>query len=155
VKLVEKHIHIDAPPVVVYDLLTDAARFIEWMAEDAHIDAQPGGVIRWTHANGDSCSGHFVDLVPGRRVVFTYGWERADVEVPPGSTTVEIDLVPDGAGTALRLVHRGLTGPMADAHSGGWDHYLARLSSSASGHDPGPDPFVTRRVPSACELRHG
>ena len=31
----------------------------------------PGGTIRWTHANGDTCSGTYVELVPARRVVFT------------------------------------------------------------------------------------
>ncbi|HET6687284.1 MAG TPA: SRPBCC domain-containing protein [Jiangellaceae bacterium] len=61
-------------------------------------------------------------LSPARRIVFTYGWERANVEVPPGSTTVEITLRSHGTGTELHLVHRGLAGPMADAHAGGWDN---------------------------------
>ena len=73
-------------------MLTDPALFVQWMADDATLDPRPGGVVRWTHANGDTCSGEYVELVPARRVVFTYGWERADVEIPPGSTTVEIDL---------------------------------------------------------------
>jgi len=34
-------------------------------------------------------SSTIVGLVPARRVVFTYGWERAEVAIPPGSTTVE------------------------------------------------------------------
>lgn len=81
------------------------------MADTADIDARPGGRIRWTQPNGDSCSAHFVELVAHRRIVFTYGWERPKVEIPPGSTTVEIDLVPLAEGTAVRLVHRGLSGP--------------------------------------------
>ena len=44
-------------------------------------------------------------------------------------------------------------GPMADAHAGGWDHYLGRLVVAAGGGDPGPDPFATSRVPTAAELR--
>jgi uncharacterized protein YndB with AHSA1/START domain len=151
-RLARRSVQIGAPPSLVYKLLTDPALFIQWMAESADIDARPGGRIRWTHPNGDSCSGHFVELVAHRRIVFTYGWERPDVEIPPGSTTVEIDLVPLGGGTEVRLVHRGLSGPMADAHGAGWVHYLARLASRAEGRDPGPDPWADRRVPAARQL---
>lgn len=151
-KLVDKTIHVDAPAELLYELLTDAEHFVRWMAAAATIDARPGGTIRWTHANGDSCAGSFVELVPARRIVFTYGWERADVGVPPGSTIVEITLRPRGAGTELRLVHRGLAGPMADAHAGGWDNYLRRLALTAERGDPGPDPLASERVPTAGEL---
>lgn len=151
-KLVVQELVIAAPTEVVYALLTEPGEFVKWMAADATLDARPGGVVRWTHANGDVCSGSYVELVPGRRVVFTYGWERAEVEIPPGSTTVEIDLTPtvDG-GTVLKLVHRGLTAPAADAHDGGWRHYLDRLRGLATGHPPGPDPFASRRVPTPAE----
>jgi uncharacterized protein YndB with AHSA1/START domain len=152
VKLVDMTIHVNAPAELLYELLTDAEHFVRWMADSADIDPRPGGAIRWTHANGDSCSGRFVELVPARRVVFTYGWERRDVQVAPGSTTVEITLRPHGTGTELRLVHRGLAGRMADAHAGGWDNYLHRLAATAERGDPGPDPLAGERVPSAAEL---
>ena len=152
-KLVVRELTIAARAEVVYRLLTDPAEFVRWMAEEAVLDPRPGGVVRWTHANGDTCSGEFVELVPDRRVVFSYGWERAEVGVPPGSTTVEIDLRPtDDGGTRLRLTHHGLDGPMADAHDGGWRHYLDRLRRSATGGDPGPDPFADARVPTPAEL---
>lgn len=151
-KLVDTTMHINAPAELLFELLTDAEHLVRWMAASAEVDARPGGAIRWTHANGDACSGRFVELVPGRRIVFTYGWERPDVELPPGSTTVEITLHPSGTGTDLRLVHRGLAGPMADAHAGGWANYLGRLAATAEGRDPGPDALAHERVPSAAEL---
>lgn len=152
-KLVAQELTIAADPAVVYRLLTDPTEFVRWMADEAVLDPRPGGVVRWTHANGDTCSGAFVELVPDRRVVFSYGWERAEVGIPPGSTTVEIDLHPTEDGhTRLRLVHRGLDGPMADAHEGGWRHYLDRLRRLAIGDDPGDDPFATIRVPTPAEL---
>ena len=119
------------------------------MAPEATLDARVGGEIRWTHPNGDSVIGSFVELVPARRVVFTYGWDRPDVAIPPGSTTVEINLAPTRGGTELRLVHRGLNGPLADAHAGGWSNYLARLAAVAEDRDPGPDPLADERVPPA------
>jgi uncharacterized protein YndB with AHSA1/START domain len=151
VKLVERQIFIAASPARVYGLLTDAELLVEWMAPEAELDPTPGGALRWTHVNGDSVIGAFVELVPARRIVFTFGWDRADVGIAPGSTTVEIDLRPRGDGTELLLVHRGLAGPMADAHRGGWDNYLARLAAVAEGRDPGPDPLAAERVPAARE----
>lgn len=152
-KLVEQTLEIAAPPAVVYDLFTDATQLVRWMAPSAEVDACVGGTIRWTHANGDSCIGEFVELVPSRRITFTYGWDRPDVEIPPGTTTVQIHLEPHGVdGTRLRLVHRGLSDPMADAHAGGWTNYLQRLAAVAAGHDPGPDPLAGERVPAAAEL---
>jgi uncharacterized protein YndB with AHSA1/START domain len=153
VKLVVQELTIAAPTHLVYDLLVDPAEFVKWMAVEATLEPRPGGVVRWTHANGDTCSGSYVELVPGRRVVFTYGWERAEVEIPPGSTTVGIDLTPtaDG-GTLLRLVHRGLGAPAADAHRAGWMHYLGRLQSLATGTPPGADPLAARQVPTPAEL---
>jgi uncharacterized protein YndB with AHSA1/START domain len=151
-KLIERELFIDAPPERVFELLTDAELLIEWMAPEAELDARVGGQIRWTHLEGDSVIGNFVELVPARRVVFTFGWDRPDVAVPPGSTTVEIDLRPARGGTQLRLVHRGLSGPMADAHAGGWTNYLARLAALAEGRDPGPDPLAGERVPAAADL---
>jgi uncharacterized protein YndB with AHSA1/START domain len=90
--------------------------------------------------------------VPARRIVFTYGWERPEVEIAPGSTTVEITLEPLATGTRLRLVHRGLTGPMTDAHAGGWTNYLGRLAAVAEGRDPGADALAGEQVPTPGEL---
>jgi uncharacterized protein YndB with AHSA1/START domain len=154
VKLVVQELTISAPPDVVYRYLVDPAWFVEWMADTATLDPTPGGQIRWTHAIGDTCSGTFVELVPNRRVVFSYGWERVEVEIPPGSTVVEIDLHPAGPDTTrLRLVHRGLDDLAADAHHGGWTLYLGRLRDASEGRTPGPDPFANLRVPTPEELR--
>jgi len=153
-RLVDRRVSIAAPPSRVYALLTDAAELVRWMAPEADVDPRPGGVITWRHANGDRVSGHFVELVPDRRIVFTYGWDRVDVGIPPGSTRVEITLTPAftqaGTGTDLHLVHRGLSDPMAHAHTGGWTNYLGRLAAVAEERDPGPDPLAGERVPSAA-----
>ncbi len=151
-KLVDKTIVIAAPPGDVYALLTQAELLVEWMAPIARVDPRPGGEVAWTHRNGDTVRGEYIELVPDRRVVFTYGWERADVGVPPGSTVVEITLTPIAAGTELHLVHRGLEGPMADAHAGGWANYLVRLAACAEGRDPGADPLAGERVPTRRQL---
>ena len=151
-RLIDKTIFIDAPPEHVYQLLIEAESLMEWMAPQARSDPRPGGELTWTHQAGDSVVGRFIDLVPARRVVFSFGWDRPEVEVPAGSTVVEIDLTPLRGGTFLRLVHRGLAGPRADAHDGGWTNYLSRLAALAEGRDPGADPLADQRVPSARQL---
>lgn len=143
---------IQAPARTVYELFTDAALLVQWMAVAAELDPVPGGAFRWRHANGDVCVGRFVELVPHTRLVFTYGWERAEVGIPPGSTTVEIDLVEGDGATMLRLTHRGLADAMADAHAAGWSHYLKRLQASAAGHIPGPDPWADQAAPTHAQL---
>ncbi len=150
--LIDKTIFVDAPPEHVYRLLIEAESLMEWMAPQARSDPRPGGELTWTHQAGDRVVGRFIDLVPARRVVFSFGWDRPDIEVPEGSTVVEIDLTPHRGGTLLRLVHRGLDGPMADAHDGGWTNYLGRLAALAEGRDPGPDALADQRVPAANQL---
>jgi uncharacterized protein YndB with AHSA1/START domain len=43
--------------------------------------------------------GRFVELIPYRRVVFTYGWQGGRMGVPPESSTVEIDLTGKSMGS--------------------------------------------------------
>jgi uncharacterized protein YndB with AHSA1/START domain len=153
VRLAVQELVVHALPAEVYRMFVEPELFVRWMAVDALLDPVVGGVVRWTHANGDTCSGRFVELDPSRRLVFSYGWERADVQIPPGSTVVEVDLTPlvDGS-TRLRLVHRGLGAAAAEAHQGGWAHYLGRLQRVAGGQDVGADPWADRRVPTPDEL---
>jgi len=153
VKLATQQLVIHADIEQVFELLVDPAQFVLWMAADATLDPTPGGVVRWTHPNGDTVSGRYLEVDRPRRIVFTYGWERPDVEIPPGSTTVAIDLIaqPDGS-TLLRLMHRGLDERAADAHQGGWVHYLDRLRRAAEGQRVGADPWADRRVPARAEL---
>jgi len=42
----------------------------------------------------------------------------------------EIERIPEGAGTLLRLGHRGVTGPSRATHDFGWPHDLTRLKNA-------------------------
>jgi len=63
--------------------------------------------------------------------------------VPPGSSTVEIELEADGDATIVRLAHRDLPAETVESHAHGWEHYLERLRLAGAGTDRGPDPWVT------------
>ena len=75
--------------------------------------------------------------------MFTFGWESEGSAVPPGSTTVEVTLEPDGDGTRVRLVHSGVPDGIRAGSTEGWDHYLPRLVVAAEGGIPEPDPWAT------------
>jgi uncharacterized protein YndB with AHSA1/START domain len=83
-----------------------------------------------------------VEIVPPERVVLSWGWE-GHATVPPGSSTVEVTLTPEGDGTFVRLRHSGLDVESARRHNAGWTHYLERLRIASSGGEPGPDPNVS------------
>ena len=131
--------HIDAPPSEVYRYLTESERWARWQGVDASIDARPSGTFAMTMGNGMRARGQFVELVPDRRVVFTWGWIDHP-GVPPGSTTVEIDLTPRGGGTLVVLTHRDLPEDEIQVHTIGWEHHVSRLATASVGEDPGPDP---------------
>jgi uncharacterized protein YndB with AHSA1/START domain len=137
---VRLEVTIGAPAEVVYRLLTEIELLVRWMGITAQLDPQPGGVFRFEVAPGHFCSGEYKEAVPGRRVVFTWGYESDAMPLEPGSTTVEIDIEPQGDGSIVRLVHRGLAGPMRTMHADGWSRYLDRLGAVAEGREPGADP---------------
>jgi uncharacterized protein YndB with AHSA1/START domain len=144
-----KDIYIDAPPDLIFSYLTDPAKMIRWMGISAEIDPRPGGIYRLDPNGGDIVLGKYLDVQPNSRIVFTWGFERNAHDLSPGSTTVEIDLTPEGRGTRLRLTHKGLSPDARGKHAYGWGHYLTRLQLISEGRDPGPDPLAD---PS---IRHG
>lgn len=88
--------------------------------------------------NGTTARGEFVELVPNRRVVFTWGWIDHP-GIPPGSTTVEIEIADSDSGSLVTLTHRGLPPDETEPHAIGWRHYLPRLARVAEGRDVEPD----------------
>ena len=132
---------IAATPATVFSFFTDVERWTSWQGVDGEVDASPGGIFRIRMPGAQVAAGTFVELVPHRRIVFTWGWEGDGSPVPPGSTTVTIELEPDEDGTLVRLTHADLAPPpVAEHHRQGWELYLDRLRIRAEGGDPGPAP---------------
>jgi uncharacterized protein YndB with AHSA1/START domain len=132
-RVIERVITIDAPPATVFRLLTDPVQYVTWKGRLAELEPRPGGRFRVEFGSAkDIAAGKYVEVVRDRRVVFTWGWEGNEM-VPPGSSTVEIDLEVMGSGTRLRLVHRGLPQEAIASHSEGWDYFLPRLIDVGEG----------------------
>jgi len=142
---VEREIRIAARPETIFPFFIDPEKMVRWKGTRAELDPRPGGIYRVNVTGGDIALGEYVEIVPYSRVVFTWGWEADGSPVPPGSSTVEVTLTPDGDETVVRLRHLGLPVAARDLHAEGWEHYLARLAIAAQGGDPGPDSYVTQK----------
>jgi uncharacterized protein YndB with AHSA1/START domain len=138
---VNSEIRIDAAPEAIFPFLTDPQKIVRWKGVDATVEASPGGEYRVNVTGVKHAVGEYVEVDAPHRVVFTWGWE-GDEQLPPGSSTVTIELISDGEGTIVRLTHSGLPEGADAAQLQGWEHFLPRLAIVASGGDPGPDPWV-------------
>jgi len=117
-----------APPERVFNAWTDPAILVKWWGPegyttpDCDMDVRPGGAwrTRMTGPDGDHVvSGIYREIVPPKRLVMTWGWER---DGERGHVT-EIDLTfePAPEGTRVRLVQRVFQSVEArDLHNMGW-----------------------------------
>lgn len=129
--LIEREIRIAARPETVFAFWTDPLRMARWMGRNIRLDPRPGGELRIDYNGSDIVSGTFVEVDPPNRLVLTWGWEAAGDPTPPGGSTVEVTLEPDGDGTILRLRHSGLVPEAVDGHAVGWDQFLPGLVAVA------------------------
>lgn len=148
--VVRFEVRIEAKPETVFAFFTDPEKMVRWMGTEADLDPRPDGTFRVRVAKAVA-SGAYVEVDPPRRVVFTWGWEPNEEEadfhaVPPGSSTVEVTLEPDGEATIVTMLHKDLPSEqMRTSHTEGWVHYLERLAVAGAGGDPGADPWAAEQ----------
>lgn len=157
---VVKEVRIGASPETVFGFFTDPEKLTRWLCEEATVDPRPGGVNHQRHLGDEDnpngpyfMRGTFVEVSPPRRAVFTWGYENEEVGVPPGSSTVEVTLEPNGEGTLLRLVHRDLPEAGRGAHARGWEKMLARLARRAGHHGSESERGDVMRVENVPSVR--
>jgi uncharacterized protein (TIGR03086 family) len=124
-----------------FALITEPDRLRRWKTVSARVDLRAGGQYRWTVTPGHIAAGTFVEVEPGRRIVFGWGWEGSP-DLAPDASTVTITLEPAEGGTLVTLVHDGLTEQQVASHLAGWNHFFARLQMVASTGDAGPDEWA-------------
>jgi uncharacterized protein YndB with AHSA1/START domain len=119
--------YIAAAPATVYSFFSSSQRWLLWQGVEATIELKPGGLFRMNVTGDGFATGRFLEIVPNRRLIFTWGWEMPERGIPPGSSRVVIELLPEGTGTLLRLTHSGLPPDWIELHRQGWDLYLGKL----------------------------
>src|SRR5438045_3389572 len=80
--------------------LGDTGKMRRWTGAMGAFGARPGGAYRTDVIPSHIPSAELVEVAPPHRLVYTWGWESdpsAPAPVPPGSTTVEYELTPEGA----------------------------------------------------------
>lgn len=141
--VVEREVRIAARPETVFDFFIDSDKMVSWKGRKAELDPRPGGIYRVEINDQAIARGEYVEVDAPNRVVFTWGWEgqeSGEHAVAPGSSRVEVELIPDGDGTIVRLRHLDLPDQSREIHGEGWDLFLGRLAKAAVGEDPGPVP---------------
>ncbi len=125
-----------------FALITEPERLRRWQAVSAQVDLRVGGEYRWTVTPGHAVAGTYREVDPGKRVVFTWGWDGASEPAAEDPSTVTITLAPVDGGTSVTLVHEGLAPEQEAGHAEGWNHFLERLEKAATEGDAGPDEWA-------------
>jgi len=131
-----QEVRIAARPESVFDYFVDAEAMQRWIGIATAVDATDGGELMIDMNGRDIVRGEFVLVDRPRRVVFTWGYDTS-ADMPPGSSTVEVTLQPDGSGTLLTLTHNDCPPDRLNDHADGWRHFLGRLVDAASTSIPG------------------
>jgi len=142
---IEREIHIEATPEVVYEVVSRPEHLREWWPDHAELEPIAGGngVITF----GDPASADakveilsVTEADPPRRFSFRWVAEGGRPEVG-NSLLVTFDLVPVDGGTLLRFTETGFREKGWEAavleeafldHARGWDHFLPRLVEYAA-----------------------
>jgi uncharacterized protein YndB with AHSA1/START domain len=136
---IEREIHIDASPEVVFDVVSNPVHVREWWPDEADYSPEPGGAgrIGFRQDSGTKWAQFtVVDAMPPR--LFSFRWTHAEGEAPAegNSFLVVFELEALGDGTVLRMTESGfrergwdeakIAAEYAD-HTSGWDFFLPRL----------------------------
>ncbi|WP_410565862.1 SRPBCC domain-containing protein [Amycolatopsis sp. cmx-4-61] len=136
---IERELHIDARPDVVFDVVSSPEHLREWWPDEADYPVEPGGAGRIAFG-GSWVQFTVVDAIPPKH--FSFRWTHAEGETaaPGNSFLVVFELEPDGTGTRLRMTETGFrergwdeakTAAEHADHETGWDHFLPRLQTYA------------------------
>lgn len=133
---------IKAPRERVYAAWTDPAELKQWFGPEnvrTHnlvADAREGGEFRWELSDCDgekmTVFGEYRELVPGRRIVFTWQWDD-DETWQNNPSIVTVELADSDGGTEISLTHEQLpTEQSRDNHNRGWGSVLDKLEKFCS-----------------------
>jgi uncharacterized protein YndB with AHSA1/START domain len=112
--VIEREIVIEAPPRLVWRIVTEAQHLAGWFSDEAEIDLRSGGRMLLTWRDHGTYEGRVETVDPPR--LFAFRWQTRECEFSEtNSTLVVMTLEPEEAGTRLRVVESGFaTLPRSD-----------------------------------------
>ena len=129
---IERELHIDAPPEVVFDVISRPEHIRDWWNAETEIEPVAGSAGELVWDDDMTAQITVVEADPPRR--FSFRWTQA-------SLLAIFDLTPSGDGTRLRLTETGFReqgwelAKLEEAyndHVEGWERYLPRLAETAT-----------------------
>ena len=137
---IEREVHVDASPEVVFEVISTPEHLKEWWPDDATFEPLPGATGELVFGDRDDPAAHVpvltvVEVVPPRR--FSFWWsDDAEVAAEGNALLVTFDLEPAGKGTLVRMTESGFRERGWEAavleeayrdHVNGWAHFIPRL----------------------------
>ena len=138
---IEREIHVDASPEVVFEVVSSPDHLQQWWPDEAHYDPVPGstGEIVFGKPGDDGRAVvqlTVVEALPPRTFSFRWTHPFGEPAASGNSLFVTFELTPSGGGTLLKMTETGFREMGWEAavleqqyheHTTGWDFYLPRL----------------------------
>ncbi len=142
-----REIHVDAPPEVVFGVISEPEHIRTWWDAETDIRPTAGSTAELVWSNDDNPRAQVTTMTVVRADpprLFTFRWTHAADETPDSgnSLLVTFELVPSGSGTLLRLTETGFRErgweiaqleEHYNDHVSGWDHFVPRIRMCAEG----------------------
>ena len=131
---------IKAPAERIYQCFVDSDAMAKWLPPHGFTgrvhsnDPKVGGSYRMSFATigrswGHTFGGTYLELVPGKRIVYTNRFESDDPVMAGAEMRTTIDFRKVAGGTELTIVQDGIpAGPAADGSPYGWSQSLENLA---------------------------
>jgi uncharacterized protein YndB with AHSA1/START domain len=143
---IEREIHVDAPPQVVFEVISQPEHIRDWWYAETDVQPVPGATGELVWADGLDPRAHVEPMTvvvadPPRRFTFRWTHPAGEDAVDGNSLLVDFELVPSGEGTLLRLTETGFRERGWEAavleqhyqeHVTGWDIYVPRIAAHAA-----------------------
>lgn len=135
---IEREIHVDASPEIVFEVVSRPEHISEWWSDDATLDeAAPGAVgeLAWND-RAEVVPLKVVTAEPPRLFAFRWCYPDGTVDDAAKTMLVTFELTPSGGGTKIKLTETGFREMGWEAaqleaayndHVAGWDHFIPRL----------------------------
>jgi uncharacterized protein YndB with AHSA1/START domain len=141
---IERELFIEAPPEVVFEVVSDPAHVEQWWSEEARYEAVAGsaGELLFADPSGGKVEALTVVAVePPTRFSFRWTHPAGEDAAEGNSLLVTFELAAQGEGTLVRLRETGFRERGWEAavlestyhdHVQGWDYFLPRLVTYAT-----------------------
>jgi uncharacterized protein YndB with AHSA1/START domain len=138
---IEREIHVQASPEVVFEVISSPDHLREWWPDEAEVVAAPGatGTLVFRRPPPEETQVvpiTVVEALPPRLFSFRWVYDEGEAPAPGNSLLVTFELEPAGEGTRVRMTESGFrergweVAVLEEAyreHSEGWDHFIPRL----------------------------